>query len=222
MRKVWPSAVVSPMARTSCVATCSARSNAARSGSVEHEQHVDVGRVARARGRRAGPCRSPRTALRARATAARLRGWRRRGARARCPTAVEIGEPEDVARADAEQLAALEAAESVAACRGRPRASRACRAHLRRVRRACGSAATRRRRRGRRGSRAGGAGPARAHGSTRGSRHVRSAATGVSRKRRATSTTACNPRSGVAVAAARGRDRASSRAMRATRVATAA
>ena len=45
MRKVWPSAVVAPISRMSCVAMRSAVVEVRRPVAVVHEQHVDVGRV---------------------------------------------------------------------------------------------------------------------------------------------------------------------------------
>ena len=167
MRKVWPSEVVSPIARTSCVATCSARSNARRTGSVEHEQHVDVGCV-----RQLAPTEPAHPDHRERQLGLeRLqRGLEGRVGEMRQLVAHgrEVGEPEDVAGADAKQLAALEPPETVATgavvLAPIERAERI----LDELGRAWVRWRARRRRRGRRGSPVGGASRDRARDSNRG------------------------------------------------------
>ena len=130
MRNVWPSRGGRRRSPARAASRCARpRAKSAAVVAVVHEQHVDVGRVRQlgaAESAHADHRERKRRLERARARASSARLGEARSARARSSSSV--GEAEQVAGRDPEQLASLEAAEPVAALLARRPASRACRA----------------------------------------------------------------------------------------------
>ena len=113
MRNVWPSAVVSPIARHESRGHRLGAVERVRAVAAEDEHHVDVGCVRQflpAEAAHADHCEGDLRFERLQ------RGFDARVGEVRqlASDVPEIGEPEQIARSDAQQLAPLEAAEPVA------------------------------------------------------------------------------------------------------------